>query len=420
MPFEMYTGVMSAYETRFLTYAPESSRVKLQPRASERCTGFRFRPTFSERRCRRDLRKRAERPARLGRTLYTAAVCCLWLAGNRRVDTAWSLPAATAARMPLLRPDPLLVVGPPLSAAEVAAAVQVPASHPDPAAFIDALEDGCILRHFDFVARLDRRTSLTSQEIEPLRRLGDELADRTVELLGLAEPKQRGKDVLAVIESYLATRERELGAGEWAAARETDPVWQLHDEMRRHPPAGVCGFSPTAGGDKPSRRGTPVQLFEEVEVSKALRLEWRCCALILRNRLTRTGGAFPCRRTGRVCSLRTAVVPSVRSLLACRRVLGAETRRRDARNELPHLGLARRDTQAPARDESLCSRREFNSQICLRTACSLISFLPSGMEGDGRHDNRRRPRVAERVPSKDAACPGANPHQAGTGTVQRL
>ncbi|GAA5965183.1 hypothetical protein JCM8115_005383 [Rhodotorula mucilaginosa] len=168
--------------------------------------------------------------------------------------------------MHLLRPDPLLVIGPPLSAAEIASAAQVPASHPDPAALIDTLPDGCILRHFDFVARLDRNTSLTTHEIEPLRRRGDDLADRTVELLRLAEPKQRGKDVLALIGEYLAERERELGAEKWAEERRNDVVWQLQDEMERDPPSGVCGFVPVEGGNgKQSRRATPLQLDEDPE-----------------------------------------------------------------------------------------------------------------------------------------------------------
>ncbi|GAA5975993.1 hypothetical protein JCM10908_005350 [Rhodotorula pacifica] len=166
--------------------------------------------------------------------------------------------------MHLLRPDPLLVVGPPLSAAEIASAVQVPASHPDPAAFIDALQDGCILRHFDFVARLDRRTSLTTQQIEPLRRMGDDLADRTVELLGLAESKQRGKDVLALINGYLEEKEREMGAEKWANEREEDVVWRLQSEMKRDPPDGVSGFVPVVEGGKRSRRATPLDLLEPI------------------------------------------------------------------------------------------------------------------------------------------------------------
>lgn len=179
--------------------------------------------------------------------------------------------------MHLLRPDPLLVIGPPLSAAEIASAVPVPASHPDPAALIDTLPDGCILRHFDFVARLDRRTSLTTHEIEPLRRMGDDLADRTVELLRLAEPKQRGKDVLALIGEYLREREQELGAEKWAEERRNDVVWQLQNEMERDPPSGVCGFVPVGGANgKESRRATPLHLDEDPEVSSPRHLPDVC------------------------------------------------------------------------------------------------------------------------------------------------
>lgn len=169
--------------------------------------------------------------------------------------------------MHLLRPDPLLVVGPALTSAEVATATRVPPSHPDPAAFIDSLEDGSILRHFDFVARLDRRTSLTTSQIDPLRREGDDLADRTVEVLGLAEPKQRGKDVLVLMSDYLERKEAELGRLEWDRAKKDDVVWRLHDEMARDPPEGVTGFV-SSGEDqtKVARRATPLDVFEQIEV----------------------------------------------------------------------------------------------------------------------------------------------------------
>lgn len=167
--------------------------------------------------------------------------------------------------MHLLRPDPLLVVGPPLSAADVASAVCVPAAHPDPAGFIDSLEDGTVLRHFDFVARLDRRTSLTTSEIDPLRREGDELADRAVELLGLAEPKQRGKDVLVLMENYLREREEALGQQEWDVAKADDVVWQLHEEMRQDPPGGVSGLV-EAGSSKQARQAMPMGPFEQNQV----------------------------------------------------------------------------------------------------------------------------------------------------------
>lgn len=166
--------------------------------------------------------------------------------------------------MGLLRPEPLLVVGEPLSAADLAEAVQLPPSHPDPAAFIDSLPDGTVLRHFDFVARLSDRTSCRPSAAEPLRRLGDPAADTVVDILGLADVKGRGKDALTAIEEYLSRREEELGA-RWKDERGEDAVWRLWDEMMSEPPEGVRGYA--AGADcKEDRRATPLTPFEAVQV----------------------------------------------------------------------------------------------------------------------------------------------------------
>lgn len=166
--------------------------------------------------------------------------------------------------MGLLRPEPLLVVGEPLSAADLAEAVQLPPSHPDPAAFIDSLPDGTVLRHFDFVARLSDRTSCRPSAAEPLRRLGDPAADTVVDILGLADVKGRGKDALAAIEEYLSRKQEELGA-RWKDERGEDAVWRLWDEMTSEPPEGVRGYAAGADG-KEDRRATPLTPFEAVQV----------------------------------------------------------------------------------------------------------------------------------------------------------
>ncbi|BGP38756.1 hypothetical protein JCM10450v2_002710 [Rhodotorula kratochvilovae] len=170
--------------------------------------------------------------------------------------------------MGLLRPDPLLVIGAPLSAVDLASAVHLPPSHPDPAAFIDALAPGTVLRHFDFVARFDERTSCRPSEVEPLRRRGDPLADEAVDVLGLAEVKGRGKDALKAVEEYLARKEQELGA-RWEDERTEDVVWRLWEEMTSEAPGGLAGYGVGADG-KEDKRATPLAPFTEVQGSPTL------------------------------------------------------------------------------------------------------------------------------------------------------
>ncbi|GAA5906699.1 hypothetical protein JCM8208_006358 [Rhodotorula glutinis] len=165
--------------------------------------------------------------------------------------------------MGLLRPEPLLVVGEPLSPVDVAGARQLPPSHPDPAAFIDSLPDGTVLRHFDFVARLSDRTSCRPSAAEPLRRLGDPAADAVVDILGLADVKGRGKDALTAIEEYLSHKEQELGS-RWKDERGDDAVWRLWDEMTSEPPEGVHGYAAGVDG-KEDRRATPLAPFEVIQ-----------------------------------------------------------------------------------------------------------------------------------------------------------
>ncbi|GAA6002425.1 uncharacterized protein JCM10292_006651 [Rhodotorula paludigena] len=163
--------------------------------------------------------------------------------------------------MGLLRPDPLLVIGPPLSPKQRAAPVQLPPAHPDPAGFINDLHSGAVFRHFDFLAVFDKKTSLRPRDIEPLRRVGDPLADEAVDILGLAEIRGRGKDALKAIEEYLEEKDRDLGAERWEAVRKEDVVARLWDEMRNEPPEGVRGYAADAGG-KEDRRATPYDAFE--------------------------------------------------------------------------------------------------------------------------------------------------------------
>ncbi|GAA6050903.1 hypothetical protein JCM3770_002523 [Rhodotorula araucariae] len=171
--------------------------------------------------------------------------------------------------MGLLRPDPLLVIGAPLSASDLADAVHLPPSHPDPATFIDNIAPGTVLRHFDFVARFDERTSCRPSEVEPLRRRGDPLADEAVDVLGLAEVRGRGKDAFKAVEEYLACKEHELGP-RWADERTTDAVWRLWDEMTREAPSGLAGYGIGADG-KEDRRATPLAPFQEVQVAHPAR-----------------------------------------------------------------------------------------------------------------------------------------------------
>lgn len=167
--------------------------------------------------------------------------------------------------MGLLRPEPLLVVGEPLTAADLAKAIHLPPSHPDPAAFIDRLDAGTVLRHYDFVARLDDSTSCRPSAVEPLRRIGDPLADAAVDVLGLAEVKGRGKDALKAIEEYLSGKERQLGSQRWKQERGEDVVWRLWDEMASEAPEGLRGYAVDAAG-KEDRRATPFEPFEDVQV----------------------------------------------------------------------------------------------------------------------------------------------------------
>lgn len=171
--------------------------------------------------------------------------------------------------MGLLRPDPLLVIGPPLSPEQRAAPVQLPPAHPDPAGFINELESGAVFRHFDFLAVFDEKTSLRPRDIEPLRRVGDPLADEAVDILGLAEVRGRGKDALKAIEEYLEEKDRHLGAERWEAVRKEDVVARLWDEMRNEPPEGVRGYAADAGG-KEDRRATPYDAFEPTVVRFSL------------------------------------------------------------------------------------------------------------------------------------------------------
>ncbi|BGP23550.1 transmembrane protein [Rhodotorula toruloides] len=162
--------------------------------------------------------------------------------------------------MGLLRPDPLLVVGAPLTSAEQARAIHIPPSHPDPSSFIESLAPGSVLHHFDFIARYDTQTSFRPSEIEPLRRESDELADRAVEVLGLVDVKGMGRDALVAIEEYL--REKERRGESWKKECEDDPVWRLWEEMAREPPEGVHGYRSSSDG-KQDRRTTPLDPFEQ-------------------------------------------------------------------------------------------------------------------------------------------------------------
>ncbi|GJN87541.1 hypothetical protein Rhopal_000495-T1 [Rhodotorula paludigena] len=171
--------------------------------------------------------------------------------------------------MGLLRPDPLLVIGPPLSPEQRAAPVQLPPAHPDPAGFINELESGAVFRHFDFLAVFDEKTSLRPRDIEPLRRVGDPLADQAVDILGLAEVQGRGKDALKAIEEYLEEKERDLGAERWEEVRKEDAVARLWDEMRNEPPEGVRGYAADAAG-KEDRRATPYEPFEATDGAPSL------------------------------------------------------------------------------------------------------------------------------------------------------
>ncbi|BGO90386.1 hypothetical protein NBRC10512_004833 [Rhodotorula toruloides] len=160
--------------------------------------------------------------------------------------------------MGLLRPDPLLVIGAPLTPAEIEGAIHLPPSHPDPCSILESLAPGSVLRHFDFVARYDRDSSFRPSEIEPLRRESDGLADQVVDVLGLANVKGKGRDALVAIEEYL--REKEQGADSWTKEREDDPVWRLWEEMARDPPEGVHGYGSISDG-KHDKRSTPLEPF---------------------------------------------------------------------------------------------------------------------------------------------------------------
>lgn len=162
--------------------------------------------------------------------------------------------------MGLLRPNPLLVIGEPLTRDELASAVHLSPSHSDPSSFLDSLAPGTVLRHFDFVARYDAQASFRPSEIEPLRRESDDLADRAVDALGLANVKGKGKDALVAIEEYL--REKERQADGWAEGREDDPVWRLWEEMSRDPPPGVHGYGVSSDG-KQDKHATPLEPYEE-------------------------------------------------------------------------------------------------------------------------------------------------------------
>ncbi|TNY24506.1 hypothetical protein DMC30DRAFT_371020 [Rhodotorula diobovata] len=185
--------------------------------------------------------------------------------------------------MGLLRPEPLLVVGEPLTAADLAKAIHLPPSHPDPAAFIDRLDAGTVLRHYDFVARLDDSTSCRPSAVEPLRRIGDPLADAAVDVLGLAEVKGRGKDALKAIEEYLSGKERQLGSQRWKQERGEDVVWRLWDEMASEAPEGLRGYAVDAAG-KEDRRATPFEPFEDVQgpptLAEGQAVFWKYSALI--------------------------------------------------------------------------------------------------------------------------------------------
>ncbi|KAJ8296096.1 hypothetical protein OF846_001412 [Rhodotorula toruloides] len=170
-----------------------------------------------------------------------------------------SLPRALHSLvMGLLRPDPLLVIGAPLTPAEIEGAIHLPPSHPDPCSILESLAPGSVLRHFDFVARYDRDSSFRPSEIEPLRRESDGLADQVVDVLGLANVKGKGRDALVAIEEYL--REKEQGADSWTKEREDDPVWRLWEEMARDPPEGVHGYGSISDG-KHDKRSTPLEPF---------------------------------------------------------------------------------------------------------------------------------------------------------------
>jgi len=71
---------------------------------------------------------------------------------------------------------------------------------------------------------------------------------------------------------------------------------------------------------------------------------------------SRTGSAYFRRGPGRLLEVLGADLLRARSLQPRGRLLGAQTRGRHARDQLPHVGRTRRDAQAPPRDLAACHR----------------------------------------------------------------
>ncbi|GAA5911167.1 hypothetical protein JCM6882_006596 [Rhodosporidiobolus microsporus] len=178
--------------------------------------------------------------------------------------------------MNLLRPPPLLNIGPPLSPAALSSATVLPSSLPKPEvdAFLESVPAGTVLQRWDFVSRFDPDAAFRPSEIRPLRGESDELADEVVEALDLAG-KNGGRDGLKAVEAYLEEKERELGENEWARRRGEDVVARFWDEMAQDPPGKVSACE----GEGKERRYTPLEAFEEAPPKPSLaegqRVFWR-------------------------------------------------------------------------------------------------------------------------------------------------
>ncbi|GAA6014208.1 hypothetical protein JCM10207_006132 [Rhodosporidiobolus poonsookiae] len=179
--------------------------------------------------------------------------------------------------MPLLRPSPLLNVGPRLPPADLSSATVLPSSlsQADTDAFLERLAPGTVLQRWDFISRFDPATAFRPSDIAPLRLLSDSLADEVVEALDLAG-KGGGRDGLAAVQAYLERQEQELGEDEWAKRREEDAVYRLWCEMARDPPAGVTACEDAQSEEK---RYTPLEAFEPAgdapSLAEGQRVFWR-------------------------------------------------------------------------------------------------------------------------------------------------
>ncbi|GAA6034397.1 hypothetical protein JCM8097_002705 [Rhodosporidiobolus ruineniae] len=178
--------------------------------------------------------------------------------------------------MGLLRPSPLLNIGPRLSPADLASATVLPSSlsADETSSFLETFEPGMVLKRWDFVSRFEPSSAFRPSEVEPLRRRSDDAADEVVAALDLAG-KGAGRDGFKAVEEYLEAKEAEVGAEEWEKRRKEDVVARFWDEMARDPPAEVTA----ARGEGKARRYTPLEAFEEAEDEPSLaegqRVFWR-------------------------------------------------------------------------------------------------------------------------------------------------